>query len=167
MRRSLWLLAGLSGAMLSVSFPPLSFWPAAWVALVPLNWAILECPDVQSAANLGAFCRLLFYDVSLHWLSKVFGPMAAAFWCVYALFIAAHAALIKRLSSEPRLTERAGGIAWAAVIAVAWVGVEYFRAEVWPLRNSWLALGYSQIPDKPMLQAASAVGLYGLSGLVV
>ena len=48
-----WGLAGLSGGLLVLSFPPFALWGFAWVALCPLLLAALDCPDAKSAANPG------------------------------------------------------------------------------------------------------------------
>ncbi|MEK7656457.1 MAG: nitrilase-related carbon-nitrogen hydrolase [Elusimicrobiota bacterium] len=155
------LSAVSSGVLLLFSFEPFGLWPMAWIALVPLFHAMLGCEDARSAADLAGVTGLLFYGLSLHWLIKVFGPMAAAFWCVFALWLVLPAALWRRAAM--------GAPAWRAVVAAGalWAGAEYFRAEVWPLACPWLALGFSQVPCKPLLQLSSLIGVYGLSALVV
>ncbi|MBI3552563.1 MAG: hypothetical protein HY077_08585 [Elusimicrobia bacterium] len=156
-----WLLAALSGVLLALSFPPLPFWPLAWIALVPLLAAVRRCPDMKSAANLAGLAGLVFYASSLHWLVKVFGPMAFAFWCLFSLWLALHAVILWKLK-ERGLADPA----WIAMSGIIMTGVEYFRAEVWWLHCSWLSLGYSQTSATAVLQTASLVGLYGLSGLI-
>ncbi|MEK9144837.1 MAG: hypothetical protein AAB339_04420, partial [Elusimicrobiota bacterium] len=93
------LSAVSSGVLLLLAFEPFGLWPLAWVALVPLLCAILDCEDARSAADLAGVTGLLFYGLSLHWLSKVFGPMAAAFWCVFALWLVLPAALWRRAAA--------------------------------------------------------------------
>jgi len=165
MRPLQWFLAILSGALLVLSFPPFSLWPLAWVALVPLYVAVSRCDGAKAAANLGAVTGLVFYVPSLFWFYGIFGVLAAAFWCLFSLWVAIHAALVWRFgrgrngAGKPLVRVLAAGILWA--------GVEYFRSEVWWLRNSWLALGYSQVPNLPILQLCSLVGVYGLSALIV
>ena len=161
LRARAWALAGASGAALALSFAP-GGWPLAFAALAPLFWAVLEAPDAKAAGNLGALTGLVFYGLSLTWLTKVFGPLAAAFWCVFALFVALHAALLWKLAERG-----AGPWAWALSAGVLWTGLEYFRSEVWSLNCSWLALGYSQTRDLALLESCSVWGLYGLSGLLV
>lgn len=53
-----------------------------------------------------------------------------------------------------------------AAAGALWAGVEYFRAEVWPLACPWLSLGFSQVPCGPILQPSSLIGVYGLSALI-
>ena len=175
-------LAALSGVLLLLSFEPFGFWPLAWVALVPLLHAILDCKDSRSAADLAGVSGLVFYGLSLHWLVKVFGPMAAAFWCIFALWLVLplmlwrHVARDYQARDEVERWEISGVLVpqpiqnpWLCVAAVGafWAGTEYFRAEVWPLACPWLSLGFSQVPCKPILQLSSLIGVYGLSALIV
>lgn len=160
-----YLLASASGILLTLSFPPFGAWPLAWIALAPLLTAVEAAPDAKTAANLGAIAGLVFYGISLHWLVKVFGPVAAAFWCLFALLLALHSALTWKSARLWLDTGEPGK--WATAVAVTWVGVEYFRSEVWSLNCSWLALGYSQVPFGPILQSCALFGLYILSGLIV
>ena len=163
-----WLLAGLSGALLVFSFQPFALWGLAWVALCPLFLAALDCPDAKSAANLGGFAGLVFYGTSLHWMKAIFGPTAAAFCCVFALWPALHAALVWKIWNG----KKAGNAAlrtfiFVAAAGVLWTGLEYFRSEVWWLECAWLVLGYSQTPALPILQTTSLIGIYGLSALII
>jgi apolipoprotein N-acyltransferase len=158
-----WLLACASGILLLLSFPPISVWPLAWIALAPLLAAARRAPDARAAANLGATAGLIFYASSMHWLWKVFYPhyMAIPFFALFSLWLALHCVLLWKAS-------RRGfpDWAWIALSGAAMGGIEYFRAEVWWLHNSMLCLGYSQTASSPMLQACSVIGLYGLSSLI-
>lgn len=159
-----WLLAASSGLLLVPAFAPFGHWALAWVAFVPLLVALEDAPDAKAAANLGAVAGLAFYVPALHWIVKVFGPMGGAFWCVFALWTALPMTLAWRLKKE--WGETRPGL-WVAAVAVAWIGCEYFRGEVWKLNCTWLALGYSQTTFPPLLRSASLFGLYGLSGLIL
>jgi len=151
--------------LLALAFPPFSLWPLAWVALIPLLAAALAAPDAKAAANVAAVGGLVFYAASLHWLLKVFGWIAPAFWSIYCLWLCLAVALVWGLWHEPpaSLPSRWRPWAWIAMSAAVWVGCEYFRSEVWPLKNTWLALGFSQTACLPILQSASLWGVYGLS----
>jgi apolipoprotein N-acyltransferase len=160
--------AVLSGLLLAASFLPLDLWPLAWVALVPLWLAIARSPSVGRAVNLGAVAGLVFYGLALSWYWAIFGLAAVSFWCIFAFWLALHGALVWKVF---HWTDAAGESFWRGVLASAglalsWVGIEYFRAEKWPLANTWMCLGYSQGSCPPFLQTASLVGVYGMSGLV-
>ncbi|MCX5794643.1 MAG: hypothetical protein NTY77_04005 [Elusimicrobia bacterium] len=161
MRSRAWLGAAATGVLLLLSFQPIGQGWLAWLAFIPLWWSVLDAPDARSAANLGAMAGLIFYGASLHWLAKVFGPFVVSFWCVFALWMALHCALLWGL------WRRLGpSWLWALAVAAAWTGIEYFRSELWWLRNAWLALGYSQVGYPWLLQSCSLFGVYGLSALI-
>ena len=159
-----WLLAASSGLLLVFAFAPFGAWTLAWVAFVPLFLSLDDAPDAKAASNLGAVAGLAFYVPALHWIVKVFGPMGAAFWCVFALWTALPATLW--WWTARRWREARPGL-WVAAAAVAWIGCEYFRGEIWKLNCTWLALGYSQVFFPPLLRSVSLFGLYGLSGLII
>jgi apolipoprotein N-acyltransferase len=164
-----WLLAGLSGILLVFSFQPFALWPLAWIALCPLLLAALDCPDAKTAANLSGFTGLIFYGTSLHWMVKIFGPTAAAFWCVFSLWLALHTVLLWKIwnGKTSGANTALRGLFFAAAAGALWTGLEYFRSEVWWLECAWLALGYSQTPALPIFQTASLIGIYGLSALII
>ncbi|MFH1620259.1 MAG: apolipoprotein N-acyltransferase, partial [bacterium] len=140
----------------------------AWVALVPLLWAVLNSPDAKSAANLAGFSGLIFYGISLHWLVRVFGPAAFAFWCIFALWMALHSALLWLSWNRCDLWgEKFKELLWPLSAGIIWCGLEYFRSEVWWLECSWLALGYSQTSAPALFQFCSISGIYGLSAVIV
>lgn len=163
-------LAALSGGLLVLSFPPFSAWPLAWAAFVPLLLAAMACPDARKAADLGALTGLVFYSVSLHWMSGLFGPLAIAFWCIFAFWPALFSWLLWNIRSErlfPSVSERYRPLLFTAAAGLLWAGLEYFRAEVWWLQCAWLAIGYSQTPFTAILQTCSLIGVYGLSALML
>jgi apolipoprotein N-acyltransferase len=160
-------LPALSGLLLFLSFPPVSWDFLVWVALLPLFAALRGSPDARTAAHHGAVAGLVFYPLSLPWMFKIFGPFAAGFWCVFSLWVALFAALAW-LSWGP--ADRPGllrGCLWALSVSVFWTGLEYFRSEIWWLNNAWLGLGFSQADRQPFLQLCSIGGVYGLSFLIV
>lgn len=159
-------LAALSGILLFFSFPPWGSGALAWLALVPLLHAVFGCKDAREASDLAAVAGLVFYTVSLHWLTKVFGAFAFAFWCLFAVWLALPVAAAWTLWRSDLLPKGVPPTARLVLAAAVWVGVEYFRSEVWSLRCSWLALGYSQTASPAFLQTASVIGAYGLSGLI-
>ncbi len=168
----LWMLAALSGFLLIPAFPPFSHGALAWAALVPLFWAVLDCPTAKQAARFGAVAGLVFYGYSLFWMSgrELFGPLGAfIFICVFILWISLQAVLLWTLWRRFALKRPGWGPELALVIlgGLFWVGLEYFRSELWVLKNSWLALGYSQVSNLPLLQSASLFGNYGLSAFIV
>ena len=156
-------LATLSGLLLIFSSPPFNFSILVWIALVPLLLAIKDA-SIKEAANLGAITGLVLYCGSLWWFIRLFGPSITCIGLLslFALFIALFSGLYRFITLPPKPYPL--NLLAAPII---WVAVEFFRSECYPLRFSWLSLGYSQWQNLPLLQSASLFGIYGISFLIV
>lgn len=151
-------LSALSAVLTLLSFPPFDF-PLQYFSLVPLFLALEKARDAREASNLGGLWGLLVYGILLHWFVRVFGMMAAGLWCALALFPALFCWVVFK---NNLLRSR-----WALpAVPVLWMGIEFFRSEVWFLKFSWFSLGYSFWDELPVFFAGS-VGVYGLSLLLV
>ncbi|TPW19767.1 MAG: apolipoprotein N-acyltransferase [Elusimicrobia bacterium] len=155
-----WSYAAASGALLALAFPPYSVWPAAVLAPALLLRAMRRAETPQQAGDLGALAGFLFAALSMPWLRFVFGPFAAGLWAFFALGPALFGVLLKRLQGR-------GDWLWVAAAGVLWAGMEAARAHLPGLACPWLSLGYAFAPAGPLLQAASVIGLYGLSAAAV
>ena len=163
------LLAALSGVLLFLSFPTLGHPAAAWLALVPLLVAVAGATPWQ-ALRLGAVAGLVHFAGTLYWIPAVMidygglpGPVA---WPVHALLVtvlALYPALFAAGTAE--LTARFGprGLLFAPAL---WVTTELGRMHLFT-GFPWALLGYSQVPFPAVAQAASVVGVLGVSALVV
>jgi apolipoprotein N-acyltransferase len=154
-----------SGAALALAFPPYGIWPLAWFALIPPLWFATE-ENPRWLTTGGLLFGAAWGVVMLHWLYPLFestgsGLTGCALWVIIGLFCAISFGLIGYV-------RQAWGVGVALLLApFLWVGVEFFRSEIWPLKFSWLALPYSQHRNLGFLQSASAVGVYGLSLVMV
>jgi apolipoprotein N-acyltransferase len=145
------------GAGLALAYAPTGAWPLGWLALVPPFWfATAERPRWLLTGGI-AF-GVAWGAVMLDWLVRVFTPaLAPQLWLLIGLMCALAFGLIGYV-------RRVWGLSAALLLApVLWVGVEFFRSEIWPLKFAWLALAYSQANNLPFLQSASVIGVYGLS----
>jgi apolipoprotein N-acyltransferase len=167
---------GLSAAIYASAFPPFGLWPLAWVALVPLLYALRSAAFAERV-GLGVLWSLLagwgvgtwmpgavahYFDqpwiVGLGLFLVVAGGMAAPY---YALFAAV----------APRLG-RIGGFASPLLLGASWATVELARGRLlngdWLyIGNSpWATLGYSQSDVLPVIQVASLGGVYAVSFVV-
>lgn len=154
-------LAALASALLlALSFPPWDLGWLAWVALVPLFVGIDRVGE-KAAVALGLVTGLGWMSISLSWFYGIFGASAGILHAIQAGFLALYAGLV--VLGVRRWGH--GFLVWGA--PALWVVGEHFRSELWPLRNGWLGLGYSQHASLGLLQVASVTGIYGLSFLVV
>jgi apolipoprotein N-acyltransferase len=165
------LLALIAGALLALSFPRFGTPAMAWIALVPLLVALAERPLRASRGFfLGVAGGLTYYAGTLYWISGVmaqyggFGePLAVAIAGLLVVFLSLFSGLFGAVMAlvVSRLGRRA-----LIVAPAVWVATELGRT--WFGGGfPWTLVGYSQAPVLPVAQAASLVGVYGLSALVV
>lgn len=157
--------AALSGALLTLAYPPFALSAFGWVGLAPLVIA-LDGAAIGAAAALGWLTgTVLGLAGTGHWLWHAavdyFGfsaPLAALFTLgliegFVAPFVAAFAAAVALAPRRAR---------WWLVPA-AWVASEWLRATL--VGNAWELLGHSQ-RALPLLQIVDVTGIWGLSFLL-
>lgn len=149
-------LYALSGALVSLSFPPYGHAWLAWVGLTPAFYALAR--GSHGSALLGG---LLFAVVQeaflLRWLFSVFAGFAFIPLAIYAAWY------VVLFGLASRVVKRLGPGALLWTTPVMWVAVEFVRSELFVIKFAWFGLGYSQAANLPVLQAASVVGVYGLT----
>jgi apolipoprotein N-acyltransferase len=166
------ILSLASGLLLALSFPRYGHPAAAWVALAPLLVALTMRPfgGIRRAWMLGLATGAAYFAGTVYWTSGVMAQygginsglaagIAGLLVAYLALFPAAFAAVLGGT------LQRFG--AHALLLApAAWVAAELARTLLFG-GFPWALLGYSQTTVLPVAQAASVVGVYGLSFLVV
>lgn len=187
-------LAVLGGLTWAAAFPSPGWAGMAWVAPGLMLAAALGASP-QRAFGLGYIAGIVHHLVSLHWL--VYNPFpagAAAGWLALSAYLASYPAVWLWLcaramptadeSRAPAETSREGKsmlgslaasvadacwaqrVRWCIACAALWVGLEMCRARLFT-GFPWNLLGVSQQPLLPLVQLASATGVYGISFLVV
>ena len=162
------LILVLSGLLLTAAFPKMSQDRLAWLALVPLLWAL------NDAGPREAFRRGLVFGIAhflslLYWLVPtmvIYGHLPVVL-SVSILFI--FAAVLSLLFIAPMTC----GFALAGrtplrvllFFPVFWVGFEYLRSFLFT-GFPWELLGYSQHSRLQLIQISDIVGVYGVSGLI-
>ncbi len=161
--------AVVSGFLLILAFPRFDFWPAAWVALVPL---LVACHNQGrgEAGRLGCVAGFVFSLGSLTWITNsitVYGglPRVVSFLILVplalylALYWAAFTALFLTVRERAPVVQLLYG-------AALWVTLEFVRAHLLT-GFPWNLLGYTLYRFPPLIQVASLTGVYGVSFLVV
>ncbi|MEI6438518.1 MAG: apolipoprotein N-acyltransferase [Candidatus Omnitrophota bacterium] len=150
------MIAALSSAVLLwAAFAPAGCWPLAWIALVPLFFA-LDCARSKRAAfGLAYLSGLAFFILVLLWIHYVtaLGLILLSLYC--ALYVGVFGVLYFWASCF--------SAAWRfALIPAGWVALEALRG--WAFTGfNWGAIGQSQ----PPLALASLTGVAGVSFLVL
>ncbi len=163
-----WLLAGLSGLALFLSFPKFGHGAVAWAALVPLLVALPGRSDC-AASGLGLLTGFVASVGVLYWtaiVAVVHGGLAWPAAIVAMLSLAAVEALFVGLFTWElsRLLRRHGRGA-LLLAPIIWVGLEMVRTHTF-CSFPWCLLGYTQHDNLPVAQLASLTGVYGLSFVV-
>lgn len=160
-------LAGLSGLMLTASFPSLNLEWIAWISFIPLFIA-LQDQSPSNAFKLGLITGLCHYGTLLYWIVVALSrygsipliPSLAVLvlLVVYlALYPAFFALFLARIAPFSLSSYLGAGI---------WVSLEYARAHLLT-GFPWCLLGYTQFLRLPLIQIADITGVYGISLLVI
>lgn len=153
-------LALISGLLLSLASPPADLQPVAFVALIPLLWALAGSRP-GGAAAIGMAFGVAYFGALLYWI-LLFGEMA---WAGLTLAQAAYGALFGVVASLLWRDDRP--LSSALAIASAWTAGEYFRS-MWPLGGfAWGGVGYTQADNGFLLPLATVTGVWGVSFVVV
>ena len=151
------LLSIVSAILLIFTYPGFNFEFLAWIAFIPLFFA-LENNNIKERFLKGYLFGIVFFSGVLYWLFGISVPGAAALILVLALAPAIFSLLYSSAARRPLL----------AVILVpsAWVSTEYLRAHLFT-GFPWALLGYSQSLNLYLIQIADITGVYGVSFLIV
>ena len=163
-------LAAASGVLLALSFPKFGYPPLAWIALAPLLVALSQRVSLPRAFAFGVTTGAIYFGGTLYWMSGVmarYGELNAAVAVLINAVFVAYVALFPALFAVlmRRLTMVLGAAALPAAPFV-WTATELGRTHLFT-GFPWVLLGYSQATVLPIAQAASVVGVFGVSAIVV
>ena len=166
------MLGIVAGALLyALAFPPYGVPGAAWLALVPVLFA-LDGATPRRAAGLGLLHGTLIGATTTVWLVPTVQSFFERPWPLALLFLVPfwvvavgvyHAPLFAWLA---HLRTRLAPAAWLALLAPAWVAVELARTTL-GLEVGWEKLGEATWRDARLRQLAALGGVYLPSALVV
>ena len=119
------LLAAASGGMLTAAFPSSNLWVVAWVALVPLLWALRRTRPTE-ALKLGALAGFIHYSTVLFWVMNTMTRYGKLSWLaslgvlvLLAAYLACYVALfawavVVLAGGQRALRWRLAPLAWVA-----------------------------------------------------
>lgn len=162
-----WLLAILSGLMLTASFPPGRLSWIAWFALVPLLKS-LDNESPSRAFKLGLIAGTAHYITLIYWIVVVlehYGNLnpflSLGIYLLLCLYLALYLAFFSSITTFLR------GSRFALIFTASlWVGLEYLRANLLT-GFPWCLLGYTQYKHLYLIQIADFCGVYGLSFIII
>jgi apolipoprotein N-acyltransferase len=153
-------LAAVGGLATSLAFPPMGWWPVAFVAPIPFLWSLRWAGPARGAL-LGAAFGVACYGATLYWILR-FGTLA---WVALVGLATASAALFGLLA--PAVRRPGHPVRDAIGLAALWTVIDWARA-AWPLGGfSWGALGVAQVDNRVTVRLASVAGVWGVTFVVV
>jgi len=157
-----------SGLMLTGAFPAVNLSVLAWVALLPLLWAIGGM-SAGGGFRLGFIAGLTHYLTLMYWLAYTMttygglpGFMAGPILFLLAAYLSLFPAVFAGLVAFCRLAP----LSALCLIPAAWAGLEFLRSFVFS-GFPWGFLGHSQFTHLALIQMADIFGVYGVSFLIV
>ncbi|OGP86890.1 MAG: apolipoprotein N-acyltransferase [Deltaproteobacteria bacterium RBG_19FT_COMBO_43_11] len=162
------LLAVISGLFLFLSFPKYGFGFMAWVALIPLFFALRNVDSIKRALLLGFITGVAGYAGIIYWITYVvvnygYLPLYLGFvimlllTCYLSIYIALFAAGIRFFRQKMILCLLAPSL---------WICLEYCKS-TFLTGFPWENLGYSQYNNFYLIQCADVFGVFGLSFLII
>ncbi len=155
--------------LLVLIFPKFDLEVLAWVAAVPLFWAIAG-QSIRRSFWLGLLCGVVHYLGTIYWIAYTltrYGklPMAAGI-AMLLLLVVYMAAYWGIFAAVIRWLEIRRGLIFPVTAPLVWTALEYART-YFLSGFPWALLGYSQYKTLPSVQIADITGVYGVSFVIM
>jgi apolipoprotein N-acyltransferase len=162
------MLAVLSGLLLFLSFPKYGNGVMAWVALIPLFFALKDAAP-REAVRSGFIAGLVAYVGILYWIAYVvvhYGYLPIYVGAAAMLLLAAYLGLYTACFAfgVVFLREKGVRIFWSAPLL--WTVLEFLRSHLLT-GFPWSNLAYSQYLYPSVIQISDVTGIYGISFAIV
>lgn len=160
----------LSGLILTLIFPSFDLEFLAWIAWVPLFFAI-QGKSPRQAFLYGLLTGIIFYFFGLHWIintiidyGKLPRILGYPILCLLALYLAVYVGIF---CFACRKWSHGQPIYFFILSPCLWTFLEFIRSTPLVYGFSWLGLGYSQYKNLLLIQLADITGVYGISALII
>jgi len=163
-----YFLAGLSGLLLFLSFPKYGFGFIAWIAFIPLFFALCRVKSLRQGLFLGFITGIIGYIGIIYWITYVvvnYGYLPVYLGVILMLLLSCYLSIYTALFSAGIVFFR-GKIILCLLAPALWICLEYCKSNLLS-GFPWENLGYSQYLNFYLVQFADVLGVYGLSFLVV
>jgi apolipoprotein N-acyltransferase len=130
---------------------------AAVLVAMPCLFLLARLKTPRNAFYGGAICALAMYVPHLWFFLSIFHMAAVSLWLIAALPIGIFTLLVHQSR------QRFGAAAAMWITPVLWMGIEFFRSELYYLRFAWILPGQAIafLPGARMLR----LGVYGIGFL--
>jgi len=162
-------LAVASGLAMGLAFPKFDYGLLAWVALVPLFYAI-EGESLRRVFWWAYLQGFASYVVQLYWIPiplHDFADVRMEF-AIFPMFLLAGIVAINTAVAiwAGEFVARRTRIPAVLTMPVAWTAIEWIRT-YFPIGFPWNLLGYTAYRNLELIQFAEFTGVYGVSALIV
>jgi apolipoprotein N-acyltransferase len=162
-------LAVISGLALAAAFPKLDLNLLAWLAFVPLLYAI-EGERPARVFRYGWLQGFACYLGSLYWIEITLHDFAQLPVVIAVLPLILLAAILALYSGAvfcaTRFVSTRLRIPEVVVLPIVWTAVEWIRT-YFPIGFPWNLLGYTAYRQLDLIQFAEFTGVYGVSALII
>jgi len=154
------ILAAVSGILAALAMPGFGGWPLAFVALIPLFYAI----DGNGRFSSALLFASAFFALDLRWLLTLyrFSPLIVPGFLFLIAYLAIFFALFG-LVIRPRY--RSGGFTFVLAVAL-WFSLSEYLRTFGPLGIGFSDLYHSLYRVPVLIQAAAYVGPWPVTGLI-
>jgi apolipoprotein N-acyltransferase len=154
----LWM--ALAVACFHAAYASIHF-PAAGLLIFGYAYGLVRLtnqPSVRRAFYFGLVTGYLCYAPQLFFFWRIFNAVAIVLWLVLAFWVGLFTAIICGC------LRRWGKSTTMWLIPIVWMGIEYFRSELYLLKFSWLNVG-GVFPNYPLMPWL-CYGMYGVGFLI-
>ncbi|MBN1547455.1 MAG: apolipoprotein N-acyltransferase [Syntrophaceae bacterium] len=163
------ILAVFSGILLIFSFPKFGIGLLAWVAFIPLFFAI-KTTDSPRKAALYAFITGLVAQIGLlYWISHVivmYGYLPLYIGVLAMVLLSAAMSVYFSIFAAGVIFLRNRGFSEIVTAPLLWTILEYLKAHLFT-GFPWENLAYSQFKYLHIIQFTDITGIYGLSFIIM
>ena len=160
------LASVLSSGMLIATFPDLNLEFLAWIAFIPLFFAIDDLKPRESflVSYAGG---VIFFLGTIYWLIHVTLPGMIAVVLYLAVYFGLFGALFSYISSAVKKRSVKNSRYLLFILAPSlWVSMELLRSNILS-GFGWVLISHSQSYNLPVIQISDITGAYGVTFLVV
>jgi apolipoprotein N-acyltransferase len=162
-------LAIVSGLALAAAFPKIDLNLLAWVAFIPLFYAI-ERQSLRYVFGCAWLQGLVCFIGALYWVVIAlhdFAGVPTALAVMPMLLLAAIMGLYTAAAIwSGEFIARRLGVTNLLTLPIAWTALEWVRT-YYPIGFPWNLLGYAAYRNIELIQFAEYTGVYGISALIM
>ena len=162
--RKHYIIAALSGLLLTLCFPRLGLALLAWVAIAPLLFLVANNGPAP-CFTLGWVAGVCHGASLLYWITHVtnhYGNLPLPVSLVVLFLLVAYLAVFPGLFCAGLAWLRQRGLVWPLLAPFLWVSLELGKGRLLT-GFPWENLGYSQYRLLSFIQIADLAGVYGIS----